>query len=77
MQENKSELKLEDALKRLSEVVRSLEQNECSLEQSLKLFEEGVALTRECHSKLTDAERKIEILTRVSAQGVETKPLNS
>jgi exodeoxyribonuclease VII small subunit len=70
------DLKLEDALKRLAEIVRSLEQNECALEDSLKLFEEGVGLTRACHAKLTEAERRIEILSRVTAQGVETKPLN-
>lgn len=71
-----SEIKLEDALKRLAEIVRALEQNECALEDSLKLFEEGVSLTRACHSKLSEAERRIEILTRVSPQGVETKPLS-
>ena len=70
-----SEIKLEEALKRLAEVVKLLEQNECSLEESLKLFEEGVSLTRTCHSKLTEAERRIEILTSVGPQGVETKPL--
>ena len=68
------EIKLEDALKRLSEIVKQLEQNDCALEDSLKLFEEGVTLTRSCHAKLTEAEKKIEILSRVSPQGVETKP---
>lgn len=71
------EIKLEDALKRLAEIVKSLEQNECSLEQSLQFFEEGVTLTRACHLKLTEAERRIEILTKVTADGVETKPLDS
>jgi exodeoxyribonuclease VII small subunit len=71
-----TEIKLEDALKRLSEIVKGLEQSDCSLEQSLKLFEEGVTLTRACHTKLSEAEKKIEILSRVSAQGIETRPLN-
>lgn len=69
------EFKLEVALKRLGEIVKSLEQNESSLEDSLKLFEEGVGLTKECHTRLTEAERKIELLTRVTADGPETKPL--
>lgn len=69
------EMKLEDALKRLAEIVKRLEQNDCELEDSLKLFEEGVSLTRKCHAKLSDAEKRIEILTRVSPEGVETKPL--
>lgn len=73
--EPSTEIKLEDALKRLSEIVRGLEQSECSLEQSLKLFEEGVTLTRACHAKLSDAEKKIEILSKISAQGIETRPL--
>ncbi len=70
------DIKLEDALKRLTEIVKLLEQNECELEESLKYFEEGVALTRACHSKLTDAEKKIEILTKVGVDGVETEPLS-
>lgn len=75
MSEAKKELKLEDALKRLADIVKALEQNDAALDDSLKLFEEGVSLTRACHSKLSEAERKIELLTKVSAQGVETKPL--
>lgn len=66
--------KFEDALKRLGDIVKNLEQNESSLEDSLKLFEEGVGYVRECHKKLTEAEKKIEILTKVSGDAVETKP---
>ncbi|MEW6058338.1 MAG: exodeoxyribonuclease VII small subunit [Bdellovibrionota bacterium] len=72
-----SEIKLEAALKRLAEIVKQLEQNECSLEDSLKLFEEGINLTRGCHTKLSEAEKRIEILSRVTPDGVETKPLNN
>ncbi|MBI3542667.1 MAG: exodeoxyribonuclease VII small subunit [Deltaproteobacteria bacterium] len=76
MAEKTAEVRLEDALKRLAEIVKTLEQGDGALEDSLKLFEEGVALTRACHSKLSDAEKRIEILSRVTPQGVETKPLN-
>ena len=69
------ELKLEDALKRLGEIVKALEQNDSSLEDSLKLFEEGIGLTKTCHQKLPDAEKKIEILTKVTAEGPEIRPL--
>ncbi len=72
-----TEPRLEDHLKRLSEIVRTLEQNEAPLEESLKLFEEGVGLVRACHSKLSDAERKIEVLTKVSADGVESRPYSN
>ena len=78
MAEQKKDLKLEDALKRLAEIVRKLEQNECELEESLTLFEEGVSLTRLCHTKLSDAEKRIEILSKVTSDGgIETKPLTS
>lgn len=70
-----ADFKFENALKRLAEVVRLLERNDCELGEALKLFEEGVSLTRACHSKLSDAEKKIELLTKVSADGVETIPL--
>jgi exodeoxyribonuclease VII small subunit len=71
-----AEIKLEEALKRLAEIVRLLEQNDVTLEDSLKLFEEGVSLTRNCHSKLTEAEKRIEVLTKITRDGVETKPLD-
>ena len=70
------DIKLEDALKRLSEIVKLLEQNECELDESLKYFEEGVMLTRACHSKLAEAEKRIEILTKVNVDGVETESLS-
>ena len=68
-------MKLEEALKRLAEIVKNLEQNDAALEDSLRLFEEGVSLTRACHAKLTEAERRLEILSKITPQGVETKPL--
>lgn len=73
--QNAKDFKLDEALKRLSEIVKGLEQNDSELEQSLTLFEEGIALTRSCHAKLTEAEKKIEILTKVTSAGIETKPL--
>jgi exodeoxyribonuclease VII small subunit len=53
----------ESALAELEGVVTKLEQGELSLEQSLALFERGVQLSRFCHGRLEDAERRIEILT--------------
>lgn len=65
---------LETSLKRLSEIVKTLEQNETPLEESLKLFEEGVSLARRGHERLNEVERRIEILTKINSDGVETKP---
>ncbi len=65
MAEKKIEdLSFEDALKRLEETVRALESGEVPLDDSLKIFEEGVALVKLCNSKLDNAEQKVSILLR-------------
>ncbi len=56
MTEQKS---FEDALKRLEEIVRQMEQGSVSLEESLRLFEEGTALVRQCGTQLDEAELKV------------------
>lgn len=53
----------ESALAELETIVTKLEQGDLALEQSLALFERGVQLSRLCHTKLEDAERRIEVLT--------------
>ncbi len=53
----------EQAMKRLEEIVARLESGEESLEASLKLFEEGTALSSQCYKKLDKAEQKIRALT--------------
>ena len=68
------ELKFETALTRLEEIVGKLEDGEMSLEESLKLFEEGVKLSRICDQKLQGAERRIEILMKDSEGKVTALP---
>jgi exodeoxyribonuclease VII small subunit len=58
----------EEALSRLEEVVRTLEERELPLEESLAYFEEGVRLTRFCRSKLKEIESRVELLVK-GAQG--------
>jgi exodeoxyribonuclease VII small subunit len=58
----------EDALARLEKIVKDLEEGDLKLEESLRLFEEGVGLTRLCASRLDEAQRRIDLLTR-GAQG--------
>lgn len=53
----------EAAMTRLEAVVKALEDGKTSLEESMKLYEEGVALVRLCSTRLEDAERKVKILT--------------
>ena len=56
MEQSKS---FETAMKRLEEIVRTMERGELPLEESLKLFEEGTALVRSCAKQLDEAEMKI------------------
>ncbi|NTW58609.1 MAG: exodeoxyribonuclease VII small subunit [Nitrospirae bacterium] len=69
-----AEKKFEAALARLEEIVRSLESGELGLEQSLKLFEEGVKLARVCNARLEEAERKVEVLLKDKNGKMTTKP---
>lgn len=54
----------ERSLGRLEEVVRRLESPQLSLDEAMQLFEEGVALSRECQKQLEEAEGRVEILLK-------------
>ena len=54
----------EEALKSLENVVAKLESGEIKLEESIRLFEEGMKLSSLCQKRLDDADRKIEVLLR-------------
>lgn len=62
-------MEFEKKLGRLEEIVGFMEKGELSLENSLSLFEEGVKLSRECHSELTEAENKVKLLLDQDEQG--------
>jgi exodeoxyribonuclease VII small subunit len=53
----------ESAIAELESIVKTLEDGDLALEKSLVLFERGVELSRFCHAKLEEAERRVEILT--------------
>ena len=53
----------EQALESLEELVSAMEEGELSLEDSLKAFEEGIKLTRDCQTALKNAEQKVKMLT--------------
>jgi exodeoxyribonuclease VII small subunit len=57
-----AQFKFEDALARLETIVGQLEKGDLPLEESLKIFEEGVRLSKNCLKLLNEAERKVEIL---------------
>ena len=56
--------KFEKALARLETIVTELERGELPLDESLKIFEEGIKLSKTCLKVLDDAERKVEILVQ-------------
>jgi exodeoxyribonuclease VII small subunit len=67
-----TDITFEDAIAKLEAVVERLESGELSLEESLRCFEEGVALQRRCIADLNAAQQKIERLT----EDTSTPPLN-
>ena len=65
MKNNEPQVKsFETSLEALEEIVHKLEQGDLALEESLVLFEQGVRLSRECQERLSQAERRIELLLR-------------
>ncbi len=54
----------EESLRRLEEIVQKLEQGETSLDESLKMYEEGIALSKDCMKRLMQAEVKLKKLGR-------------
>jgi len=63
-----SEFKFEEALQELERLVSSMEEGELSLEDSMKAFEKGIKLTRECQTALQKAEQKVQILLNESGE---------
>ncbi|HID20353.1 MAG TPA: exodeoxyribonuclease VII small subunit [Methanophagales archaeon] len=62
MEEEKGEVTFEEAMKRLESIVETLGGGNLSLEDSLKMFEEGMELCKFCNKKLDEAEYKVEKL---------------
>ena len=59
----------EKKLSRLEDIVEKMETGELPLEDSLKLFEEGVKLSRECGTQLSEAEQKVKLLLGIDDDG--------
>lgn len=64
----RKKLDYEAALAELESLVERLEQGDISLEESLKLYENGVLLTRDCQESLQAAEQKVQMLLQQSGQ---------
>ena len=75
LEEHETPERLEDLIARLEALVKSLEAEELDLERSIQAFEEGVRVARECHSRLDQAERRVEVLRRLPTGEVTAEPL--
>ncbi|MCD6319981.1 MAG: exodeoxyribonuclease VII small subunit [Candidatus Desulfofervidaceae bacterium] len=69
-------LSFEDSIKRLENIVHKLESGETPLEESLKLFEEGMQLIHYCQQKLDEVGKKVELLVKNNKGEFETKPFD-
>ena len=64
----------EQSLGRLEEVVRKLESASLPLDEAMKLFEEGMQLSRDCQKQLEEAEARVEILMKKAGGGMMAQP---
>ena len=72
----KENLSFESAIVRLEEIVKLLEKGNSSLDESLKLYEEGISLVRYCNTALDNAENKIKILSSDNSGNLVEKDFN-
>ena len=68
-------VKFEEALARLETIVAELERGELPLDDSMRIFEEGIKLSKVCLKMLDDAERKVEILVKDKDGRKRVRPL--
>lgn len=71
-----AEEKFEEALSKLEDIVRKMEQGDMTLEESLKAFEEGIRLSRLCARKLDEAEKRVDLLVKTD-DGFDVLPFEA
>jgi len=69
----KSEASFEDSFSRLEKILEQLEGDDCTLEDTIKLYEEGLNLTKVCYDKLNNAELRIKEINKTSKSNAEVK----
>jgi exodeoxyribonuclease VII small subunit len=75
MSSETKEIAFETALAKLEAIVQKLENGDLPLEESLKYYEEGVKLADLCSKRLTEAQKKVELLMKTSPGRFKTAPL--
>jgi len=63
----------EDSFSRLEKILEKLESDDCSLDETLKLYEEGLTLTKACNDKLSNAELRIKEINKSIKGDLEIK----
>ena len=71
-----AEMKFEEALKKLEQIVESLEGGNLSLDEALEKYEEGIRLSRLCAKKLEVAKKRVEVLLKSADGSMELKPFD-
>lgn len=73
----KTESTFEDSFTRLEKILEQLEGDDCTLEDTIKLYEEGLGLTKICYDKLNNAELRIKEISKASKSSAEVKDYKS
>lgn len=68
---NLNNLSFENAITELENIVKSLEKGDCTLDDSVKLFERGIELSKYCYDKIDVAKLKVEQLTAKSEETID------
>ena len=74
MSQELKEVEFETALKKLEGIVDKLETGDLSLEEALKHYEEGVRMADICQKRLTEAEKRVEVLMKTGGGKFKTAP---
>ncbi len=75
--ENQKNVSFETSLKDLEKTVGQLEKGDIPLEEQLKAFEKGIALSRDCMKRLEEIEKRVELLTQNSEGKLATAPFET
>jgi len=75
--QKKQENNFEAAFKRLEKILEKLESDDCTLDETLSLYEEGLKLTKICYDKLNSAELRIKEINRNMNKDLEIKEMNN
>ncbi|WP_088104730.1 exodeoxyribonuclease VII small subunit [Halalkalibacter urbisdiaboli] len=73
MSERKEELTFEEAMEKLEEVVEQLEKGDVALEKAISMFQEGMALSKQCHEKLVKVEKQMDQILHADGEIEEVR----